>query len=290
LRARMKRRQRIRRITIVGTLVIVGISLAVGIYLVSTVQSPLASYVGKVVTSSDITSLYADSLAPYGQPPTTTMLNTMHSSSGTPYLAGTKPIIVYIGAEYCPYCAAERWPLIISLMRFGNFSNLHYTISSASDIYPNSPTFTFVGSTYTSKYIVFHPFENEDRNRNALQPVPANYTTVWQANGSGFPFMNFGNKYIVPSATLISSISGENWTQVLRSISSGDPFGVQVKESANLMTSLICKLLVGQPNGQPGLCSAYPIASTSSGIAGPLDTSNGIVAVPSRPIGSRNLG
>lgn len=289
----MKRRQRIRRVTIIGTLLIVGISLAVGIYLVSTAQSPLAQYIGRPVTSSDMASLQLGSLAPYGQSPTTAMLNAVMSASGSPYLAGTKPIVVYVGAEFCPYCAAERWPLIISLMRFGNFSTLHYTISSGSDVYPNSPTFTFVGSTYQSKYIVFQPFENEDRNRNALQSVPSNYTQVWQANGSGYPFMNFGDKYIVPSATVTNTISGENWTQVLRGISSGDSFGLQVKESANLLTSLICKLLLAQgplDSNAGKVCSTYPIGQTSSGIAAPIPSGMSIVGVPSRPIGSRNVG
>jgi hypothetical protein len=32
--------------------------------------------------------------------------------------------MLYIGAEYCPYCAAERWPLVMALSKFGTFSNL----------------------------------------------------------------------------------------------------------------------------------------------------------------------
>jgi len=32
--------------------------------------------------------------------------------------------VVYIGAEYCPYCAVERWPLIVALNRFGTLTNL----------------------------------------------------------------------------------------------------------------------------------------------------------------------
>ena len=35
-----------------------------------------------------------------------------------------KPELLYIGAEYCPYCAASRWPLIIALSRFGTFKGL----------------------------------------------------------------------------------------------------------------------------------------------------------------------
>ena len=42
-----------------------------------------------------------------------------------------KPRIVYMGAEYCPYCATERWAMVNALSRFGTFSNLKITTSAA---------------------------------------------------------------------------------------------------------------------------------------------------------------
>ncbi len=34
---------------------------------------------------------------------------------GQPALtSGGKPQIVYMGAEYCPYCAAERWAMVVA--------------------------------------------------------------------------------------------------------------------------------------------------------------------------------
>ena len=36
-----------------------------------------------------------------------------------------------MGAEYCPYCAAQRWAMIVALSRFGTFSGLT-TVHSAS--------------------------------------------------------------------------------------------------------------------------------------------------------------
>src|SRR5581483_1419549 len=38
-----------------------------------------------------------------------------------------RPEVLYIGAEYCPYCASERWSLIAALSRFGSFSGLELT-------------------------------------------------------------------------------------------------------------------------------------------------------------------
>ena len=60
-----------------------------------------------------------------------------------------------MGAEYCPYCAAERWALVMALSKFGTFTDLQGTTSSATDTNPSTPTFSFYGSTYTSKYLSF---------------------------------------------------------------------------------------------------------------------------------------
>ena len=38
--------------------------------------------------------------------------------------ANGKPEVLYLGAEYCPYCGAERWSMIVALSRFGTFSGL----------------------------------------------------------------------------------------------------------------------------------------------------------------------
>src|SRR5579884_3553457 len=66
-----------------------------------------------------------------------------------------KPEFFYFGAEYCPYCAAQRWSMLVALSRFGTFQNLSITTSSASDVYASTPTFSFYGSSYSSSYIDF---------------------------------------------------------------------------------------------------------------------------------------
>src|SRR5580692_10140458 len=51
--------------------------------------------------------------------------------SGTALTENGKPEMLYIGAEYCPYCAAERWAMVVALSRFGTFSGLS-TVHSSS--------------------------------------------------------------------------------------------------------------------------------------------------------------
>lgn len=72
-----------------------------------------------------------------------------------------KPVLVYEGAEYCPFCAAARWPLTIALSRFGTFNGLEIVGSSPYDVYASTHTLSYAKATYTSPYLVFEPTEFE---------------------------------------------------------------------------------------------------------------------------------
>ena len=61
--------------------------------------------------------------------------------SGPPLTLNGKPEFFYYGAEYCPYCATERWAVVTALARFGTWSNLQQTTSSSQDSPASIPTF-----------------------------------------------------------------------------------------------------------------------------------------------------
>jgi hypothetical protein len=254
MRARAKKRQMYRRIVI--TVVVVGILLLLifGFYFAYMASNQLSPSIGKPVSQADLTTLKQLALAPYG-PSGVSMLNDVKPNTGSPFTVGGKPIIVYIGADYCPYCAVQRWPLIMALMRFGNFSNLSYMASSPSE--GDYPTFTFHNSSYTSKYLVFHGYEQEDRNNQPQDTVPSNYTSLFAQYNSYYPFINFGNKYVISGAMLgPSPLGGEYWSGVFKDISTGTTLGTQIKESANVITAVICKLTSDQPSS---ICNQSPI-------------------------------
>ena len=46
--------------------------------------------------------------------------------------------MLYIGAEFCPYCAAMRWSMAVALSRFGTFTPLHGIHSSSTDVDPST--------------------------------------------------------------------------------------------------------------------------------------------------------
>ena len=282
MRARQKKRQQTRRLTIIITVVIIAISIAVGIYFVATANgaSELDKKDGLPVSTQDLTSLQTVSDQPYGPAATSAMQSAVDNYGGTQFISNGKPVVVYVGAEYCPFCAVERWALIMALERFGNFTNLHYTTSANDE--GDYATFTFVGSSYTSNYIAFRGYEAEDRSQKPLQTVPANYSSVWSNQGNGFPFLDFENTYLIKASVLPfpDIIGGKNWTAILNDISTSDSVGLQIREAANLITGVICKITQGAP---AAVCSASPIPTSTSSIAGPTGASLTAGAAPSSP-------
>ena len=83
-----------------------------------------------------------------------------------------KLFVFFMGAEFCPYCAAERWAIVRSLQKFGQWDGLKQTISAARDEpFLNLPTYDFTKATYTSPHIEFVPREIKDREFRPLQKL-----------------------------------------------------------------------------------------------------------------------
>jgi hypothetical protein len=205
-----------------------------------------------------VTGLPASELDQVG---TGSATNVVRAVSGTPLTGPSgRPEVFYLGAEYCPYCAAERWPMIIALSRFGTFTGLQTTSSSSTDAFPNTPTFTFRKATYSSQYIDFQSVETTDRNQNPLQsPTPAQQALVTKYDTSGYiPFVDFGNRFAFDGSMYQPSVlSGMGWLAVAEALQ--QPGSAQAKAilgSANLVTAAICQLTGQQPDA---VCSAPSI-------------------------------
>ncbi|HEY1738290.1 MAG TPA: DUF929 family protein [Acidimicrobiia bacterium] len=165
-----------------------------------------------------------------------------------------KPDVLFVGAEFCPYCAAERWALVNALSRFGTFSNLQVTHSSATDSFANTETFSFHGSTYTSPYLTFSPVETTTN-----QPASGSYQQLdtptneqgqlWQKyTGGGVPFIYFNGKFVT-TATYDPGVLA-NKTHVEIAAALRDPTSAISKGvigTANAMTAAICTLTNNKP-------------------------------------------
>ncbi len=170
-----------------------------------------------------------------------------------------KPVVFYYGAEYCPYCAAQRWSMVVALSRFGTFTALPEMASTSTDVDPNTPTFTFLGSKYTSSYIDFSPLEAEDRSGNTLQsPNASEQTIIQEYSVTGFPFIDFADQFTVSSPMYDASIlQGLSQKQVASQLSdSNSNITKNIVGAANYMTAAIC---IATDNMPASACSANPI-------------------------------
>lgn len=180
--------------------------------------------------------------------------------------SGGKPIVLYVGGEFCPYCAAERWSLVVALSRFGTFSDLKLSQSSSTDVYPDTRTFSFAGSHYTSPYITFQGVEVADRAQQPLETLTAEQQAVMakydappytQARG-GVPFTSIASQYITASSgfspQLIESLS---WEEIASRLSNPqDPATRGIIGNANYLIAAICQATGQQPTS---VCTVAPI-------------------------------
>jgi hypothetical protein len=199
----------------------------------------------------------------------------LKSLRGQPELTlGGKPELLYMGGEFCPYCAAERWAMAAAVSRFGTLSGLRFLHSSPTDIYPNTATLSFYRSSYTSKYLSFVPVEwygEQDDPSTPLRHVYLQHPTQQQVglfskySGGAIPFVDIGNQYQVPQAQYVpSALAGLSWAQVAAAMR--DPasaVGKDIDGAANMITAAICKLTRGQPGG---VCASAGVTAASGSI------------------------
>ena len=185
----------------------------------------------------------------------------------------TLPASFYYGAEFCPYCAATRWGLVIALSRFGTFKNntLYNMWSSATDTAgPNTPTFTFYNVSYSSPYFAFTGYEVEDRNGNKLMSTPPEVTTLvnrYNQNQS-FPFMDIDNKtFLVNSAFDPLTLGGYSTQGAIASAltDTTSPVTQAIISTANYISAGIC---ASAKNPPASVCqsSGVQAAATALGL------------------------
>lgn len=208
---------------------------------VSAVTSVPASVQDAVGTPSSVGAPTVDK----GQPPLT--------------INGGTPGSLFIGAEFCPFCAAERWAIVMSFSRFGQFTGLKFTQSSPFDTDPLTPTFTFRDVTYTSTLIhaKFVEAETNDTTaigtRKPLEPVTTSEQALWTkyepGGQTGYPFLDIDNKVLITAPSYDPQVlSGLTQQQVAADLSNpNSPVTQAIVGTANYMTAGICSVTGQQP-------------------------------------------
>ncbi|MEI2765311.1 MAG: DUF929 family protein [Dermatophilaceae bacterium] len=176
-----------------------------------------------------------------------------------------KPRVVYIGAEYCPFCATQRWPVVVALSRFGTWNNLAASYSApAPETNPDTPTVTFHGATYTSEYLSFTGYETQTNKKSngqftALDKLEGadlelfstyNAPPYVEARSAGaIPWLTIGGTSIVGGASYESQpILGKTHADIVAAMQ--DPktdIAKGVDGTANVLTAQICKVTDQKP-------------------------------------------
>ncbi|GAA5020826.1 hypothetical protein GCM10023258_09810 [Terrabacter aeriphilus] len=185
-------------------------------------------------------------------------------AGGTALTEDGKPKVLYIGAEYCPFCAMERWALIGALSRFGTFTGVGQTTSSSTDVHPDTPTFSFKGSTFASDVVAFQAVETQDREGKPLETLDGENLALFQKfnPGGGIPWITYGGTHATDGATVdANAFEGKTYDQIIAGIK--DPtsdIGKTVTPAINVITAQIC----AQTDNKPAnVCTSQGVSAAS---------------------------
>jgi thiol-disulfide isomerase/thioredoxin len=263
------RRAEIRRRTfIAGGAVVVVLAIVLALVVVKLRSGTSSAGSGPVTGTAlpasvirDVARVPASTLAAVGAGSVPSTVRTpVTAISGTPLTAGGKPEVLYIGAEFCPYCAAMRWSMAVALSRFGTLSPLRGIHSSSTDAYPHTATLTFYKSSYQSSYLAFTPVENETIDHAPLQSTTPAQQRIWNKyDPDNYPFIDVGNKYMIGVIYNPQVLHGKTWSQIAAALRNpSSPVAQGADGAANYLTAAICKVTSESP---ASVCASPAIAA-----------------------------
>ena len=222
---------------------------------------------------SQVTSVPLSEAAQVGLPSSVTAPSV---DKGQPPLTGSdgKPEALFIGAEFCPLCGAERWAIVMALARFGTWSNLDITTSSAFDTPPSIATFSFRDAKFTSQYLDLTTVEHETNDthklgdRTRFQPLTSAQQNLWSKYAAhfgvatGYPFMDMGNKVFVlgPNYSPYKLLGLDQSSIAAKLTNPNDAVTQGIVGTANYITAGLCSMDGQQP---ASVCSASAITAAS---------------------------
>jgi hypothetical protein len=244
--------------------VVLVVAVLVGVKVLTTTATPAADFptgpAPAQVTAAVTTMPLAQQLAAAR----TTHTVTPSPVHGAALTVGGKPEVLYIGAEYCPFCAAQRWALTSALSHFGTWSGLEVTHSSSTDAYPNTPTLSFRTATYTSPYLSFVSVEETTNRRcqpgapgcasNGYQllqePTPAEQQMLNTYDQPGsIPFIDLGGSDVLVGASYDPQVlAAQTPDQVAKCL--GQPETADAKQigaAAAAITRSLCQITGSMP-------------------------------------------
>jgi hypothetical protein len=240
------------------------------------VAHPAPTDVGVVSALGSVPRATFDALG--STPPPTVTLVPPTVVKGQPLLAAAgKPEVLYVGADFCPFCAAERWPLIVALSRFGHFGTLHNMQSAPASAFPSIQTFTFTATTYASRYVTLTGVElySDGTDADGVYTRIASLSAQQQAlidryrsAGStgalpgSYPFVDIGNRMVTSAAAFSPALLMHLSQATIAGSLAGaqGPAGQAIVAASNQLSAGICLATDQQP---ARVCASKGVRSAS---------------------------
>ena len=228
-------------------------------------RTPVPAATAQALTSVPVGSVVGASSQVGGLHPATQL-------TGAALTADHKPQVLYIGAEFCPACAAQRWAMVVALSQFGTFKNLQQTRSAVQD--GDIPTLSFYGSTYSSPYLTFTPVETTTNQPQGnyyrpLETPTAAQKALWTSASGGsltFPFVDIGGKYLLNTSQVPPTVlEGHSFNEIASSVGNNHTtIGASVDAAAASMVKFLCGITGNQPAATCAAVANVPAPVTSN--------------------------
>jgi uncharacterized protein DUF929 len=183
---------------------------------------------------------------------TATTLQGFHRVFDQPHLSGGHPLTIFLGGQFCPFCATMRWPFVKALSRFGTFSGLgQITSQQGTDGFNSIGSYDMTKAAFRSDYVTLRMVEVADVNGNPLQhPDAETAALVNQFDPQGsIPFVFVGGSYVAQLPYSPALLQGKTFQQILDEVNSSNPgeVGRAIDAEADGITAIICKTDGAQP-------------------------------------------
>lgn len=185
-----------------------------------------------------------------------------------PLRSGQKPVLLFVGAQWCPYCAAERWSIVKALARFGSWSGL--TIGQSTDRkggFGVVPTYGLTTATFSSPYVAYEGKELQDNSSATLQSLTASEQALvdrYDSKGS-LPMVYVDGYAMVGAGYTPTGIQGQAFSAIQSQLQRGSSAASiePINAEANLLTAMLCKA----DGDRPGTaCSNATIQAIEQGL------------------------
>jgi thiol-disulfide isomerase/thioredoxin len=184
-------------------------------------------------------------------------LQQVRRESSEPLVEGGKPLVFFMGAEWCPFCATERWALVKATSRFGKWSGLGELSSrEGQDYFGSLATYDLTKATYTSKYLNLRHKELATVDGEPLQKLGSfeeKLVDEYDERGS-IPFLfaaGPSGRYTVELGFSPGLLTGQTFAALHQGVTTEAPTPAveAIDGQTDAITALICKLDGQQPAG-----------------------------------------